>query len=136
MFNKVLYATDLSERSLSILNALPEMKCIGIREIIILRAVNLSRILGATKGIDIPAYIKAIESESLPLINEIAEKIREIGFQAKPVIPLPAGDPTSEIVKIADKENVDLIIMGSRGRGTFKAILLGSTAEVSMQKSQ
>jgi len=136
MFNKILYATDLSEKSLLILNALPEMRCIGIKEIIILRVVNLSRILGTPKGVDIPAYIKAIESESLPLINEIAEKIREMGFQAKPVIPLPAGDPTVEIVKIADKENVDLIIMGSRGRGTFKAILLGSTAEGTIRKAK
>ena len=136
MFNRILYATDLSEKSLSILNALPGMRCTGIKEIIILRVVNLSRVLGATKGIDIPAYIKAIESESIPLIDEIAEKIREMGFQAKPVIPLPAGDPTSEIVKVADKERVDLIIMGSRGRGTFKAILLGSTAEGTIRKAK
>lgn len=136
MLNKILYATDLSERSLLILNTLPEMRCVGIREIIILRVVNLTRILGASKGIDVSSYIKAIEEGSLPLINEVAEKIREMGFQAKPVIPFPAGDPTSEIVRIAEKGNVDLIVMGSRGRGTFKAILLGSTAEGTIRKAK
>lgn len=38
------------------------------------------------------------------------------------------GSPSSEIVSYAEKENVDLIVMGTRGRGKLKRMLLGSTA--------
>jgi nucleotide-binding universal stress UspA family protein len=38
------------------------------------------------------------------------------------------GSPSSEIVSYAEKKNVDLIVMGTRGRGKLKKILLGSTA--------
>jgi nucleotide-binding universal stress UspA family protein len=34
-----------------------------------------------------------------------------------------------EIVGFADKEKVDLIILGTRGRTGFKKLLLGSVAE-------
>ncbi len=37
------------------------------------------------------------------------------------------GSPKKEIVELADKENVDLIVMGSNGRHGL-ALLLGSTA--------
>lgn len=39
------------------------------------------------------------------------------------------GIPAEEIVKLADKESVDLIIMGTHGWGGVRHILLGSVAE-------
>ncbi len=129
MFKKVLYATDLSEKSLAIVDSLPDLKCLGVEEVLILRVINLTRVMGVATGIDIDAYIEEIEKESVPKLKEIEEKIREMGFNAKAVIPLPSGDPVDEIVRIADESDVDAIVMGSRGRSTVKAILLGSTAE-------
>ena len=129
MFKKVLYSTDFSERSLAILDALPEFKCLNVEEVVVLRVINLTRVLGVARGIDIEAYIEEIEKETVPKLEEIAERIRSMGFNAKPIVPPPAGDPVGEIVRVANEENVDAIIMGSRGRSTIKAILLGSTAE-------
>jgi len=128
MLKKILYATDLSEKSLAIINMLPDFKCLGVEEVVVLRVINLTRVLGVAKGIDVDAYIKAIEEESLPKLAEIGEEISKIGYSVK-VIPPPAGDPVGEIVRFAKEEKVDMILMGSRGRSTIKAILLGSTAE-------
>ena len=33
-----------------------------------------------------------------------------------------------EVIQYADKENIDLIVLGTRGRSGFKKLLLGSTA--------
>ena len=38
------------------------------------------------------------------------------------------GDPTERIVGYAKDHDIDIIVIGSRGRGTFKDILVGSVA--------
>lgn len=125
MIKRILYATDLSEESLKILENLEEFKCLGVEEVIVLRVINLTRIFG-TKGIDVNSYIREIEKESKPKLEEIAKRLEDMKFKAR-IIPPPVGDPVSEIVKYS--EGADAIVMGSRGRSTLKVILLGSTAE-------
>jgi universal stress protein A len=39
------------------------------------------------------------------------------------------GDPATEIVRLADEEKVDLIVMGTHGRGGLRRLLMGSVAE-------
>ncbi len=39
------------------------------------------------------------------------------------------GNPTTEIVRYAESEQVDLVVMGSHGRGAAKSLLLGSVAQ-------
>lgn len=38
------------------------------------------------------------------------------------------GDASSEIIKIAEKDEYDLVVMGSRGLGTFSRAILGSVS--------
>lgn len=38
------------------------------------------------------------------------------------------GDPATEIIDIAGKEDADLVIIGSRGLGTIKGAVLGSVS--------
>ena len=46
-----------------------------------------------------------------------------------PIVPkLVFGDPGMQIVEVAQNEDVDLIIMGSRGHGSVPGMLMGSTA--------
>ena len=39
-----------------------------------------------------------------------------------------AGDPATEIVSYADKNAIDLIVMGSRGLGKVEGMLIGSVS--------
>ncbi len=39
-----------------------------------------------------------------------------------------SGDPANEIVKYADKNQMDLIVIGSRGLGQFEGLLMGSVS--------
>ncbi len=39
------------------------------------------------------------------------------------------GDPATRILGTADKEKVDMIVMGSRGFGTLKGLMLGSVSQ-------
>ena len=46
-----------------------------------------------------------------------------------PVLDVRVGDPSSVILKTADREHVDLIVMGMHGLGGFRKWFLGSTTE-------
>jgi len=50
-------------------------------------------------------------------------------------IALVAGNPFIEIIRYAKANNVDLIVMGTHGRGPIAHMLLGSVAEKVVRKS-
>lgn len=39
------------------------------------------------------------------------------------------GDPAAEILRVAETEGCDLVVVGSRGQGAFKSLLLGSVSD-------
>jgi len=43
-------------------------------------------------------------------------------------IVVATGTPASELLRIADEENADLVVTGRRGLGGFAELLLGSTS--------
>lgn len=49
---------------------------------------------------------------------------------------LVAGDPASEIVRLAESENVDLIVMGTHGRTGLRRLLMGSVAEAVVRRAK
>ena len=64
MFEKVLFPTDFSECNLKILDYLSELKKVGVKEIILIRVINLNRVTGIAGGIDIEEYIESEEKEA------------------------------------------------------------------------
>lgn len=49
---------------------------------------------------------------------------------------LAIGDPAEEIVRLAERENVDLIVMATHGRTGIKRWLMGSVAESVVRYAQ
>lgn len=47
-----------------------------------------------------------------------------------------SGNPAAQIVKFAEEHDVDLIIMGNRGLGTFSRTLLGSVSNKVINQSE
>jgi len=56
-----------------------------------------------------------------------AGELRQRGIKAS--WRLQAGVPFEEIVKVAEEERVDMIVMGTHGRSGLNRVLLGSVAE-------
>ncbi len=67
--------------------------------------------------------ISAADRAPLDAAVELAE---QRGFDVAPV--LLTGDPVNEIVTFADSEDVDLIVIGSRGHGALASAMLGSVS--------
>lgn len=58
------------------------------------------------------------------------ETVRAVAGERVPVeTALRSGSPSREIVRYAEAEDCDLIVMGTHGRGGIDRLLLGSVAE-------
>ena len=66
-------------------------------------------------------------SEVRRLVNPLVERLTNLGLT--PLVSIPDTVPAQGILDAADEHHADLIVMGSRGRGTFANLLLGSTSE-------
>ena len=47
----------------------------------------------------------------------------------KPQTSLLNGHPYEELVNYAEKHNIDMIVLGTRGHGLMKSLLIGSTTD-------
>src|SRR4051812_48047097 len=56
------------------------------------------------------------------MLNNVVPTDSRLPYEHRMVI----GDPAEEIVRIADEENADLIVMATHGRTGIKRLLMGS----------
>jgi nucleotide-binding universal stress UspA family protein len=76
---------------------------------------------------DAHSQIDIAEREARETLHEFAGELSKKGINVQSF--LRVGYPFDEIVLMANHFNVDLIIIGSHGRGAISRLLLGSTAE-------
>jgi nucleotide-binding universal stress UspA family protein len=60
-------------------------------------------------------------------LSRLADESRERGVKVREV--LAQGRPAEEVVRLAREEAVDLIVVGTHGRGVLDKALFGSTTE-------
>jgi nucleotide-binding universal stress UspA family protein len=74
-------------------------------------------------------YVKGIETAHEKMLAEALKKAKH----SKPDLTISKmlinGRPADEIVKLANQEKFDLIVMGSRGMGRIKEFFLGSVSD-------
>jgi nucleotide-binding universal stress UspA family protein len=58
--------------------------------------------------------------------DQVAGELKQAGLQTE--VRVPDGDPRSQLVELAKKEHVDLVVVGSHGRTGFSKLVLGSVA--------
>ncbi len=77
-----------------------------------------------------PEEIEKYEEEELKkeevILKEAIEIAKSDGINA--TFRVMEGDPAEELMTYADENGCDLIVVGKRGKGGFKRLLLGSTA--------
>jgi nucleotide-binding universal stress UspA family protein len=74
-------------------------------------------------------YVESIESAHKKMLEKTYRKAKEEKPNLKLSKKLINGRPADRIVEIANKENFDLIVMGSRGAGGVKEFFLGSVSD-------
>jgi nucleotide-binding universal stress UspA family protein len=71
--------------------------------------------------------IEQAKKEAEKWFDEIREKCHNANIQVKTEAVITAISVVEAIVSYSEKENIDLIVIGSRGHSAFKKLILGST---------
>jgi len=66
-------------------------------------------------------------------VRRMTEAVRPTDPEVRFEHRLVDGSPAEEIVRVADEEHVDMIVIGTHGRTGLKRLLMGSTAEQVMR---
>lgn len=124
---KILVTTDASENSKrALLEAKKFAECSG-GQVTILSVVDYV-VMKPYAGVDYPVMP---DDEKLENVGEsVLESALELfkDFQGTVDTKLRRGNPADEIIKEAEGGDYDLIVMGSRGHGTFSRMILGSVS--------
>lgn len=88
-----------------------------------------SNLLGVTTPRAIKDVLETQKKDVQKWFDKIKSKLANTKISVSDRIIVSVSSIVGEIVGFAEKEKVDLIILGTRGRTGFKKLLLGSVAE-------
>ena len=129
---KILFCTDFSENSvLARRRAVEFAKALGA-QLNILHVVNASPLGYPIFEDRIPVDMAKLQEDIQSTVRQELQMVaQECGRDlAKNVqAHFLVGQPAAEIVRFADEQSMDLIVMGTHGWTGFKHLILGSTAE-------
>jgi nucleotide-binding universal stress UspA family protein len=141
MFKRVLVALDGSENSARASQAALELAEKLKAELVILHAVippalyyhtEISSegpvIEPPTHEKEIDLYVEYARRIARGIVDGTVSEAKKRGITVKADIPVATTSVVETIVNQAVKENADLIIVGTRGLGGFKKLLLGSVS--------
>jgi len=83
--------------------------------------------------VDSEHYVEGVKAERKNLLKNFIEDSHVDREHVRTIFKV--GNPTNELLKLIVKENVDMIIMGVRGRTDIEHIFVGSVAEKLFRRS-
>ena len=108
-------------------------------ELIVTSIINLRDVQAvgtiSSMGYDVDSeqYVANIRNERQSKLEKLKNKYSFPDDKIKTVIRV--GDPVDELLKIAVKESVDMIVMGIKGRTNLEYMFVGSVAEKMFRRS-
>lgn len=126
MFTKILVPVDGSDNSYKALEAalvLSEKLGSNISVVNVMEQVPITHIESEKL---LNELLEAYKKENQEILSKCSDIAHQKGITIKTV--LLQGNPAPAILDYSKKENFDLVIMGSRGMGKFKELILGSVS--------
>jgi nucleotide-binding universal stress UspA family protein len=136
---RVLVPTDFSEPSAVALRYAKALAQTFGASLHILHVIEVKTLAygelatGSLPPFDLSSILESIEKDVRNRLNQVLTESEREQYQAQ-LITL-VGNPFVEIVRYARAESIDLIVIGTHGRGPIAHMLLGSVAERVVRKA-
>jgi universal stress protein A len=134
---KILCPTDFSEASYQALAVAGEIALHFSAELFLLRVVDVIPTVEwvveptadapGSSDFDVESYQQELEDQARLTLREVVKQRVPEGVRTHSVVR--HGDPADEILRVADEDAVDLIVIATHGRTGFKHFVFGSVAE-------
>ncbi len=126
MFTKILVPVDGSDNSYKALEAAlvfseklgSNISVVNVMEQVPITHIESEKLLSE--------LLEAYKKENQEILSKCSDIAHQKGITIKTVHL--QGNPAPVILDYSKKENFDLVIMGSRGMGKFKELILGSVS--------
>ncbi|OMH40087.1 universal stress protein [Desulfurobacterium indicum] len=144
LFEKVLYSTDFSPLAEYAFHYVKRLKSAGMREVVIVHVVNELSV-ELPEGLDVMQEREAMDvlsradREYLLNVIERAEalekELKNDGISVKLKI-IASSNAAGQIVKVAEEEKVNIIVIGAHGKGLLAQLILGSVSHDVVRKAK
>lgn len=125
MFERLVFATDLSPASDIALACVARWKTLGLRKVTVTHVHSLAR----TAGLE-----EMLRRDHAPKLERQAQRLRDAGLFAS--WRLEFGVPYLEMEGIAREEGAEAVVLGSHGSSWVKEVWLGSVADAILRHVQ
>jgi nucleotide-binding universal stress UspA family protein len=146
---RILYATDLSVSAKHAFNYAATMASKFDAKITVLHVVEnlpsntewqIVEYLGEDRWKDIQKkkkqdFIESVKKSISNFCQEVSSSMTSCSFIVDNIL-IKEGIPVDEILKTADSENCDIVVMGTHGYGMLADALIGSTARRVVRRSK
>ena len=130
MFRKILVAVDGSQHARAALDLAVDLAQRYQASLCVLHAFpHVSDLLGT------PHYESLLAARSMIGQQLLESAQTQVGDTVVVETQLIEGPPAPAILRVAEEEGCDLIVIGSRGRGQIAGILLGSVSSTVAQRA-
>lgn len=127
---RILCPTDFSEPSYGALEVANELALNFSAELFIVNVINPIPIVTPPSGptsFNVSLYQKELEASSKKSLQELIQNKVSKELKVHPVVAY--GLAADEIVRVAEANNVDLIVIATHGRTGFRHLISGSVTE-------
>lgn len=128
LYKKILIATDGSENGTRAINAGMEIARLSEGKAYALYVIDTS---GYPSGRGDPKWTRLVEEQLKTFGLEITATVEEAAEAAGVEVEFVTleGNPAEKIIDFAEKQAVDMIVVGSLGKNDAERFLLGSVSE-------
>ena len=131
-FNYLLLAYDGSEHSQRALqNAMNIARCSNAKIQLLYAYDRIPRYLGEP---NLQHWIDRSVDKARATVEQAVEQLQASGIEFS--VNILEGPAPEAILRVAETEGCDLIVLGSRGLGELKGLLLGSVSDRVLQHAQ
>lgn len=136
-YRKIMAACDLSPHALQVLKHAARLSRYLGSELLIVKIIDqkeidsvktfFSKISETHENITIDDYLKEMKKERYLEIQQLMRSIPRKDLKYK--ILIRTGRPCLELIKIVNEKDVDMVVMGTKGKSNFRGLFFGATAE-------
>jgi nucleotide-binding universal stress UspA family protein len=126
-FKKIFIATDGSEQNRRAIEYSIELAKIAGGKIFVGYVVDTAAFASIPMDAGWEMMYELLETEANNAVQNVEQLAKQSGVDAETIVL--EGHPSNEIIEFAQKNGIDVIVMGTLGKSGLDRFLLGSVAE-------